>query len=158
MLFKKITTPFLFVCATLFGCTQLQVFEKNIPIPNYQWNTNYPVAGSFNITDTTSYYNIYIVIRHTDAYAYNNIWLNVAFQSPGDSLFNEKKELQLGTDATGWLGSGYNDIWEVRTLLNNLPKRFKKTGIYNFSITQIMRLNPLPHIMTAGLRVQKANL
>lgn len=141
----------------LAGCTELQVFEKNTSIPGYQWQANYPVTGSFDITDTTSTYNIYIIIRHTDAYKYNNIWLDIAFQAPGDNIFNEKKELELGTDATGWYGSGMNDIWEVRKLLNYEPRRFKKKGTYHFSISQIMRDNPLAHIMTIGLRVQKTD-
>ena len=69
----------------------------------------------------------------------------------------KKKELELGTDATGWYGSGMNDIWEVRKLLNYEPRRFKKKGTYHFSISQIMRDNPLAHIMTIGLRVQKTD-
>jgi gliding motility-associated lipoprotein GldH len=157
MLFKKISIYFFLVCTTLSSCTQLEVFEKNIPIPAYEWHSNQPITGSFAITDTTSYYNIYIVLRHTDAYKYNNVWLNIAFQAPGDSIFNEKKELPLGTDATGWFGAGMNDIWEVRQLLNDVPKRFKKIGAYHFTIGQIMREDPLLHIMTVGLRVQKVD-
>ncbi|MBK7884722.1 MAG: gliding motility lipoprotein GldH [Chitinophagaceae bacterium] len=123
----------------LAGCTQLQVFEKNTPIPNYEWKTGFSAAGSFDIKDTTSSYNIYIVIRHTDAYKYNNIWLNIGFNAPGDVVFNEKREIELGTDAGGWMGTGMNDIWEVRKLLNAFPRRFKKPGTYNFNIQHIMR-------------------
>ena len=66
-------------------------------------------------------------------------------------------DLSLANDATGWEGSGMNDIWEVRKLLNGRPRRFVKAGEYRFSITQIMRDNPLPGIISAGLRVQKAD-
>ena len=76
-------------------------------------------------------------------------------QTPGDSMRYQKQDLQLGNDANGWEGTGMNDIWEVRKLLNEEPRRFKKAGAYNFSIVQIMRENPLLHIMSAGLRLEK---
>jgi gliding motility-associated lipoprotein GldH len=91
----------------------------------------------------------------TIGFYFNNIWLNIGIQPPADSMHYQKINLQLGADATGWLGSGMNDIWEVRQLLFNRPMKFKKTGTYNFVITQIMRDDPLPYVMSAGLRLQK---
>lgn len=139
----------------LLSCRQIEVYEKNTPIPNYEWRQGFAAAGSFEITDTLDAYNIYIVLRHTDAYNYNNIWLNVGLQAPGDSLRYQKVDLGLGSDASGWEGTGMNDIWEVRKPLA-LHKRFVKKGQYSFSILQIMRDDPLKAVMSAGLRVEKA--
>ena len=139
------------------SCKQLDVYEKDTSIPKYEWQSDFVAKGSFNIADTLSSYNVYLVLRHTDAYKYNNIWLNVGLQAPGDSLNYQKINLRLGNDATGgWEGKGMNDIWEVRKLVNTEPWRFKKAGAYNFTISQIMRDNPLLHIMTVGLRIEKA--
>jgi len=137
------------------SCTQLDTFEKNTSIPRYEWKGSFEVKGNFLIADTSSAYNTYIVMRHTDAYKYNNIWLNVGIQPPADSMHYQKIDLQLATDATGWVGSGMNDIWEIRQLLFNRPMKFKKSGSYNFTITQIMRDDPLPAVMSAGLRLEK---
>jgi len=139
------------------SCKQVDVYEKNTTVPHYEWQHNYAAGGTFSITDTTASYNIYIVLRHTDAYKYNNIWLNVGLQAPGDTMFFQKVNLALASDATGWEGTGMDDIWEVRKLLNSQPRRFKKSGEYKFNITHIMRDNPLPDIMSAGMRVQKTN-
>lgn len=149
----KYTFVFLLSAAVLSACTQIELFEKNTPIPNIKWQNNFNATGTFNITDTTSLYNVYVVIRHTDAYQYNNIWLNVALQQSGDSVNMQKLNLSLGSDAQGWEGTGMNDIWEVRKLIARLP--LKKSD-YNFSIGQIMRDNPLQHIMSVGLRLEKA--
>lgn len=138
------------------SCRQIDVFEKNTPIAKYEWQHAMPATGTFNIEDTLAAYNLYIVLRHTDAYAYNNIWLNVGLQSPGDSMYFQKLDLSLGNDATGWEGTGMNDIWETRKLLNGQPRRFKKMGEYSFSILHIMRDEPLKNVMSAGLRVEKA--
>jgi gliding motility-associated lipoprotein GldH len=146
---------FIVIVFLVISCKQVDVFEKNTAIPHYKWQHHFSVTGSFNITDTLAAYNLYIVLRHTDAYKYNNIWLNVGLQAPGDTMFFQNVNLTLAADATGWEGSGMNDIWEVRKLLNGQPRRFKKGGEYKFNITQIMRDDPLPDIMSAGLRVKK---
>ena len=142
-------------CQFVSSCTQIEIFEKNTSIPKYQWQQSFTAKGDFIITDTTSAYSIYLVLRHTDAYMYNNIWLNIGLQPPGDSMHVQKVNLVLGDDANGWEGTGMNDIWEIRKLLNGAPRRFKQPGKYSFSISQIMRDNPLPHIMSVGLRIEK---
>lgn len=158
---RYVNRYFLFIAVILsfqaISCKeQVDIFEKNTAVPHYKWQYDFPVSGSFAISDTTSLYKIYIVLRHTDSYKYNNIWLNVGMQFPGDSMQYRKIDLQLGSDAEGWEGTGMNDIWEVRKLLN-ARFRFKKAGEYKFNITHIMRDNPLPGIMSAGIRVQKAD-
>jgi gliding motility-associated lipoprotein GldH len=139
------------------SCKQLDVFEKNTPIPKYQWQNSFNATGELAIADTSSLYNIYIVLRHTDAYKYNNIWLNVNFQSKTDTIINQKLDINLATDATGWEGVAMNDIWEVRKRITAIPFKFKKKENYRYSLTQVMRDNPLLHVMSAGIRVEKAN-
>lgn len=146
----------LFFSVSIVGCKQMNIYEKNTIIPKRAWTNELKAEGTFQLTDTLSSYNIYIVIRHTDAYRYNNIWLNVGLQSPGDTMFYQRLDLGLGTDANGWEGVGMNDIWEVRKLLNSHPSRFKKAGEYKFSIGHLMRDNPLLNVMSVGLRVEKA--
>lgn len=139
----------------LSACTQLDVFEKNKTITNKNWSATVQPSFDFVIKDIKAQYNLFIVLRHTDAYRYNNIWLNVGTQSPGDSTRFQKFDLQLGNDATGWEGTGMDDIWEVRKLITNGPVTFNKAGNYHFSVAHIMRENPLPNILSIGLRVEK---
>lgn len=143
------------VCLWLTACTKLDEFEKNSVVPQNQWSYAFKPAFNFEIKDTTASYNLFIVLRHTDAYRYNNIWLNVGTQSPGDTTRYQKFELQLGSDAKGWEGTGMDDIWELRKLITNGPVKFNKAGMYNFSVAHIMRENPLPNIMSVGIRVEK---
>lgn len=142
-------------CLVLVSCTQIEIFEKNTAIPGYEWQQGFSATGDFVINDTVSAFSIYLVLRHTDAYKYNNIWLNIGLQPPGDSMRVQKINLLLGDDVNGWEGAGMNDIWEVRKLLNGAPRRFKQAGKYKFTISQIMRDDPLLHIMSVGLRIEK---
>jgi gliding motility-associated lipoprotein GldH len=139
------------------SCKQLDVFEKNTTIPNYNWASDYVAKGDLAIVDTTSAYNLYVVLRHTDAYKYNNIWLNIKLNSGVDTLVNQKEDIGLATDATGWEGIGMNDIREIRKKITPQPFKFKKSGNYTYQIQQVMRDNPLTNVMSAGIRFEKVN-
>jgi gliding motility-associated lipoprotein GldH len=155
--FLKIVFLFLIFCCTLISCREIDLFEKNISIPNMLWFNNYNATGSFLVKDTNSTYNLLLVLRHTDDYQYNNIWLNIGLQAPGDTgLQYQKINIALGDDAQGWAGVGMNDIWEVRKVISGVPKKFIKAGDYNFSIAQLMRDNPLLQVISVGMSVQKA--
>jgi gliding motility-associated lipoprotein GldH len=134
------------------------VFEKTAQIPSQSWFYNNKPSFTFTITDTGAAYNVYIVLRHTDAYNYNNLWLTVNSQAPGDTMLFQNINIELGNDAKGWEGTGMDDIFEVRKNITPGPIPFKKAGNYTFIIAQIMRENPLKHILNVGIRVEKVNL
>jgi len=140
------------------SCAKVGVFEKTDAIPRQSWDYTYKPAFTFAITDTAAAYNIFIVLRHTDAYNYNNIWLSVGSQAPGDTIRFQNINLELGEDAKGWHGTGIDDIFEVRKNISPGPVPFKKAGSYTFTIGHIMRENPLHHILNVGIRVEKVRL
>jgi len=151
---------FLFLLlVTLFGScqTSIDVFEKNVAIPNQAWSSDFKPTINFTVTDTAARYNIYAVIRHTDAYQFNNIWLNIYTRLPGDSAAQKQQlDLRLATDEKGWLGSGMDDIFEHRILITAQPEPLSRPGTYNFTLENIMRIDPLPGVLNVGIRVEKA--
>jgi len=138
------------------SCGTIDVYEKTTPFSNHAWAVNNKLSFEFAITDTASLYNIYTVIRHTDAYRYNNMYLNVTTVAPGDKAITQQVELLLGDNTKGWLGSAMDDIIEHRILLTRFPVKLK-AGKYNFTLQQTMRDDPLENILNAGLRVEKAS-
>ena len=148
---------FLVCCSLLLvSCVPtLDVFEKDIIIPKQQWQSNFKPQIDFNITDTSSLYNIYLVLRHADAYNYNNIWIKASVQQPGDATAKSQQyNVTLATNQKGWLGNGIDDIYEQRVLIQSQTK-FAKVGDYHFTLEQIMREDPLLHVLSAGLRIEK---
>jgi gliding motility-associated lipoprotein GldH len=137
------------------SCMQLDSFEQTIQIKNHQWSAAQIAEVEFNITDTVSTYNVFIVLRHTDAYAYKNIWLHIATRQPGNNNYHrERFEFVLQQPDGRWIGTGLNDIWEIRSpLFTNV--RFTKKGVYNIQLQQAMRDEPLLHVMNAGVRIEK---
>jgi len=153
---KNIYSLLIGISLVTAGCTTIDVFEKNVSIPKLEWSSTFKPEIAFEVADTAALYNIYIVVRHTDAYRYKNIWLNVYTQVPGDSTIRQRLDLALATDDKGWLGSGMDDIFEHRIRITNSPVRLSKKGVYKFRLEQIMREDPLQYVMNVGIRVEKA--
>jgi gliding motility-associated lipoprotein GldH len=141
----------------LNSCTTIELYEKNVVIPGHQWASSFKPEFIFTIKDTTVPYQLYITFRHNEKYNYNNIWINIYTQPPGDTVQIMQKELLLATADKGWLGAGMDDIYEHRIEL--IPSRenlyFRKAGDYKFIIEHIMREDPLENVMNVGLRVEK---
>jgi gliding motility-associated lipoprotein GldH len=152
----KISFLFLVAVLGLSACNWTTgVFEKNLTFDNHEWPASVKPDIAFEITDTTSSYNIYIVLRHTDAYHFNNIYIRATVKEPGDAKGRTGDyDLPLATNDKGWIGTAMDDIYDARLLIQ--PKtRFKKAGIYHISMEQLMRENPLKYVLSAGLRVEK---
>lgn len=149
----------IFLLSTLaISCIKIDLFEKQVPIPSQQWFYNNVPQFTFHIDDTSSMYNVFVVLRHTDLYNYQNIWLRMGSKAPGDSMHFQNINLILASDSKGWEGSGMDDIFEVRKNISPGPVSFKKTGDYTFSIAQIMRENPLKYILNVGIRIEKVKM
>lgn len=138
----------------LMACSKIDVFEKNVAIENHEWKSSFTPAVTFDILDTTAAYNLYIVLRHADAYDFNNIWLKCTVIFPDSSKKSQQYNLPLATNDIGWMGTGMDDIYETRILIQPRTK-FNKPGQYQFILQQIMREDPLEHVLNAGLRIEK---
>ncbi len=139
---------------SFFSCEKINVYEQTKFFSNHSWSSNDTLQFSFEITDTTSPYNIQLVLRHHDAYRYKNIWVNMQVKD-ADTSFTVKREFILA-DNTKWLGTTMDDIVDQRIPFSTTAFPLKK-GTYTFTLKQIMREDPLEHILAAGLRVEKQN-
>jgi len=148
----------LFSIVSWLSCTPpTGVFEKDIALPRQEWASGFRPTFTFNISDqdTAWRYNVYIVFRHTDAYNYNNIWIRGTVRMPGDSIArSDRYDLPLANNEKGWLGSGMDDIYEQRVWVHQSTK-FNHPGTYSFTLEQIMREDPLKHVLNVGVRIER---
>jgi len=138
----------------LGSCQTIDIYEKTTAFKTHSWKSSEKPSFTFEIKDTASLYNIFLVLRHEDAYNYNNIWINLSVKSPLDTV-TVRREFILGNNKQGWLGSGMDDVFDHRIAFNNKPAPLHK-GEYTFTLQQDMREDPLAHIMNVGIRVEKA--
>lgn len=152
-------------CSLLFsGCMESPYFQKQASIPGYEWNYKFTPSFEFEVTDTTYMYNVYFLMRHTEAYPYANVWMNVYTKTPEDTAF-KKQRVNVELAATSgknngqWLGRGMGEIWEHKLRLTHESDTtiLHRKGKYIFRFEQDMRVNPLPEVLQVGLRVEKGN-
>lgn len=139
------------------GCRQslrLNTYERHVSIPKYSWDYDFRPSFSFQIKDTAARYNLFVTIRHADDYPFSNIWLLISSGPEGHKPREQRVELPLADAEGRWLGSGMDGIYDHRIPIQR-HARFDKAGTYVFSFRQDMRSNPLQHIMSVGLRVEK---
>ncbi|MDP4263451.1 MAG: gliding motility lipoprotein GldH [Bacteroidota bacterium] len=135
------------------SCTNIDLYEKTVPVPGQAWKNDFRPVFHFTIKDTVSLYQLYLVLRHNEKYNYNNIYINLYVKAPGrDSVMKIQKSLVLASN-DNWKGTGIDDIYEHRIELGE-PQTLK-AGDYQFTLEQIMRENPLQNVLDVGLRVEK---
>lgn len=156
---KSLTfTLLLFGLLSWTGCLKSNVFEQNVALPAQAWKANFKPAFRFEITDTSARYLLSFTMRHTDAYAFSNIWLNVSTRMPGEAKPESMRiEVPLAQPDGKWMGRGMNEIWQHQMPLtrNGSPLKFKKTGPYSIELEQLMRVDPLSEILSVGIRLEK---
>lgn len=150
---KHILSFFLLTMA-LASCQTLDVFEKTAFFPDHEWASSRKPSFTFAIEDTAAAYHISVVFRHEDAYHFNNIWLNVTTQAPGDTAKTQLVNVTLANNKKGWLGTGMGDVFDHRARITRMPVKLKK-GNYTFILQQHMREEPLQYVLNAGIRVEK---
>lgn len=155
-MFQK-RNPIVLALAMIFfmACDNTRVFEDNIEIPDHEWFQDKPVAISAEIEDTSLKYNVYINIRNAGYYRFSNLYLFVNTHFPDGRIQRDTVECILASPEGKWLGDGLGDIWDNRVLLKK-GVFFRQPGTYKFELIQAMRIDPLPGIMDAGIRIEKA--
>lgn len=147
----------LLVILSIISCEKGRVYEKNISIDKYLWDSRAVASFKVDIEDTSTLYNIYVNVRHADLYPFQNIWLEIHTQFPDSTTISRRIEIMLANDEGKWYGEGLGDIWDFRELVQE-NAFFEKPGTYTFTLTQNMRQDPLPGIMSVGLRVENMGL
>jgi len=158
---NRILAFVILVSSLLTSCVSSPYYQKEYSVPKNAWDYQFKPSFKFDITDTTATYNLYFLVRHTEAYQFSNIWLQVYSKQPGDSTFIKSRiEVPLAEPSGKWLGRGMGEIWEQRMPItrNDNPMVFKKTGTYEIRFEQNMRINPLPEVLQIGLRVEKGSV
>jgi gliding motility-associated lipoprotein GldH len=130
------------------------VFEENVKIPEYKWDTENIIHFDVSINDTVSSHNIYVNIRNSAKYEYSNLYLFIETKAPNGNSLKDTFEITLADHYGKWYGRGAGSAYSLQTpFKTNI--RFPYRGIYSFDIEQAMWDKELPGITDVGLRIEK---
>ena len=108
---------------------------------NNTWNTDSIVSFELDNIDTTSSHDLYLMVRHTTNFKFQNLFLFTNFENQQDTL-----ELFLSEKSGRWLGKGFGEIKELKIRIKENVS-FKENQDQIFSVEQAMRYEDLEKII-----------
>ena len=108
---------------------------------NNTWNTDSIVSFELDNIDTTSSHDLYLMVRHTTNFKFQNLFLFTNFENQQDTL-----ELFMSEKSGRWLGKGFGEIKELKIRIKE-NVNFKENQDQIFSVEQAMRYEDLEKII-----------
>lgn len=147
----------IFLCCA--SCDQNRVFDGYSTISG-GWSKEEPIQFVFEPPDTIQKYNMFLNVRNTNEYPYNNLFLITTLEYPNGRRDVDTLEYVMAAPDGKWLGKGFNDVKESK-LWYSEGVRFRESGNYTMSIAQAVRKNgnvqgdsKLVGITEVGVRVE----
>ena len=139
-----------FISCNTNTVSNYNVFEED------SWHADSIITFNHSFVDSITKHNLYLKIRHTTDFEYQNIFLFVDFQEKRDTI-----EIALSEKNGKWLGKGFGDVKEVEyCFAKDIIFNSKKASI--ISVEQAMRYGDQPvitnlkGIIAFGIKIEKS--
>lgn len=129
----------------------LDVYEE---LPSEGWSYEDSVELSFDITDTTHYYQLFINLRINAKYKWENFFIKMTIVSPSGEEKTSVEQLILAENSGKWRGSGIGDIITFQEPIQK-RKTFKEKGTYKVILKQNMREDNWQNLRSIGMKIEK---
>jgi gliding motility-associated lipoprotein GldH len=144
------------------SCDSKAVFDEYKSVAN-QWHKDSIKSFNFKAPDTLNNYNLFVNLRNTNDYPFNNLFLIVELNYPNGKAVKDTLEYKMAAPNGELLGSGFSDIKENKLWYKGYiaPFKFSESGDYLVNIQHAMRKNgavfgveDLEGITDVGFRVE----
>lgn len=144
----------------LVSCDSNRVFDTYQSIPD-KWHKDSIVSFKVTPPDSTNAYNLFVNLRNTNTYKYNNLFLIVEMTFPHGKTVKDTLEYKMADPSGKLLGTGYTSIKENK-LWYKEQVVFQEKGEYTVKIQHAMReigrvkgVSELEGITDVGFRIEK---
>jgi len=142
----------------LYSCdSKNYLFEETKPIEKGAWTYNNTLDFTFDIQDTTTIYNIYLALDHTNDYPYQNLYLKVHTLFPSGKKMERPVSFELADKYGQWYGECGSET--CRLLVPFQSKTyFNAIGKHTITLEQYMRKDPIEGIEGLSLMVENTGV
>ncbi|WP_072032189.1 gliding motility lipoprotein GldH [Crocinitomix catalasitica] len=147
----------IFAFTTMVSCDDNKVYDEFLGFENNVWESDDIKEFSFEVTDTISQLNLWVNLRTTTDYAYENIYMFLKSEYPNGESALDTLEFILAQPDGKWNGEKSGTIIEFHSLIAS-GGRFDRSGTYSFSFQHAMRESSLKEIVDIGFRVETKDL
>jgi gliding motility-associated lipoprotein GldH len=145
----------LLALASFSSCDDNRLYEENRDVKEGVWDINDRLFFDFDVPDSVTKYNFYFNIRNTDDYPYSNIYVFFKTTFPNGKTSVDTVEFPLADENGRWYGKGQGDVHDCRLVFKQ-GVRFPLAGKYHLEVEQAMRMEKLPGVLNAGIRIERA--
>ena len=152
---------FLLICFLVcVSCDSNRIFDTYKSVPN-KWHKDSIISFKVTPPDSTNAYNLFVNLRNTNDYKYNNLFLIVEMSFPHGKIIKDTLEYRMADPTGELLGIGLmgvkeNKLWYKEQVI------FEEKGDYMVNIQHAMRENgkvngviELEGITDIGFRIEK---
>lgn len=146
----------LLIALVLSACApDNRVYKKRLDLsPNVEWKLDDVKAFTFEIQDTTLFYELIVDLRYITGFPFDLSILDAKFTAPDGSDFSHQYQLKIRKENGEYIGDPGLDLWDVEQVIEEKFK-FEQLGKYTISFTHAMPIDPLPYVLELGLVVNK---
>lgn len=138
----------------MMSCHRDVVSSAHHDLPEQGWAMTDTVRLALQVEDSAQSYDLALMLRHTDQYTYQNLWL---FVQSRDSLSPVKCDtvmVCLADDRGQWLGTRAGRYYSGYVVMER-DITFPVAGTYTIDIVQGMRDSVIYGIADVGLELRK---
>ena len=146
--------------------------DSNVVLDEYRsisepWHKDEVIEFKVTPPDTLNPYSLFVNIRNTNDYKFNNLFLIVEMNYPHGKVVKDTLEYRMTSPEGKFLGTGFTDIKENKLWYKGYEKPFifSESGDYIFKIQHAMRengsiggLEKLDGIIDVGLRIERPEI
>lgn len=124
----------LILLVSLVSCGKTPVYTKSYSFKNNTWEQDVKPVFKVEISDTSVYYTIQVMIRTTTDYGFNNLWFFVHSKTPNGQVGREPYEMKIANPDGTWAGKTFGTIVENTVYFKH--RKFPEKGMYTFTFEQ----------------------
>lgn len=142
------------VASLLSACDGQVVYHSFQSLPTTGWLRNDTLSFDVEVTDSLTYYKLFVEVRNRNNYPYQNLPLAIRYIAE-DSIASPTDTIQLIlADKDGiWKGDGWGGLYQTAMAAGSI--RIGRSGTYHFQVTHALPDENLPGINDIGIRLER---
>jgi len=134
----KFLSPFL-ILVLFSSCDSNTIVSESRSLSGV-WNKNETIDFTLPQLDSLKSYNLFVNLRNTNDYRFNNIFLIISMEFPHGKTITDTLEYKMANPDGSWLGAGIGSVKENK-LWYKENVSFLEKGNYKIRINHAVRNN-----------------
>lgn len=151
--FKYLAQAIIVIIVCLGGCTSKHTsYSDFTKIADYGWDKKAPAIITPTYPDRIAEYDLYLTLRHSSEYKYQNLWLFIDYYNMNDSLVErDTVEFRLANEFGKWYSDGFGSQYQYE---QRVKEHLKSDFAHHIVVWQGMRNDTLSGIEDIGIRLE----